>query len=416
MEKNLSKKADVKAPSSLSQVPKDIWVIGIATTLMTISAVMIFTLTPLFLKNVLGASMKDIGFLDGVVESIALISRMFSGVISDYFGKRKFLMLMGYGLTTAVKPIFALATGVGWIFFARFTERVGNGLQAAPREALVGDLAPVHLRGTCYGLRQSLTKFGSVAGALLTWYLMDSTENDYRFIFWIASFPAIIGMVILALFVNDKETPKARKKKALDANDKSRHPIHFSDIKRLGPAFWAVMGVVSIFTLSHCSESFLSLRAEHLGLEEKHVPSIMVVMNIVIVFIAYYSGELSDRVGRKIFLVIGFSAQLLSLLILAFATSWEWVIAGVILWGLQMGTTQGILMTIVVDTTPEDLHGTAFGVFYLISGVSLFFASLFTGHLWHAYDPLYAFGACAVIAAISVGLLWFLKLPKIQKS
>jgi predicted MFS family arabinose efflux permease len=248
-----------------------------------------------------------------------------------------------------------------------------------------------------------------VGGAFLTWYLLYTTDSDYHLIFWIAIIPSAIGLFILMFFVKDKESnddPKPHKPK--------RHRIHWSDIARLGRSFWMVMGVVMIFTLSHCSESFISLRAENLGLAEKHLPAVMFVMNAVVVLTAYYSGALSDRVGRKIFLVVGFSAQILALLVLGFANQWEWVILGVALWGIQMGTTQSILVTIVVDTTPKDLHGTAFGVFFLISGTSLFFASHITGHLWHHYSPLYAFGSCAMIGGVALGLLTFLKLPKIE--
>ena len=392
--------------SALSQIPIGIWFIGITTTLMTISSLMIFSLTPLFLKNILGASIQDIGILEGIVEAVSQITRIFSGVISDYFGKRRGLIVFGYALMTIVKPIFALAPGFGWIIFAKFTERLGNGLQAAPREALIGDLAPVHLRGTCFGLRNSLTKFGSVTGALLVWWLMYATDKDYKFILWIALIPAIIGMIILIIFVQDKEKTSTKIE---------RHPIHFRDIGRLGLAFWSVMGVVTIFMLSHCSESFLSLRAENLGLEEHHVPMIMFVMNAIIVFTSYYAGALSDRMGRKIFLMIGFASHVCALLILSFAPSWEWVILGVVLWGVQMGTTQGALITIVVDTTPKDLHGTAFGIFFLIIGISSFFASYITGTIWNFYSPFYAFGICAMIGTISLTMLPFIHLPKIEE-
>lgn len=398
-----------KRVSNLSQVPFGVWSIGIATTLMTISSLMIFTLTPLFLKNGLGLPMKDIGTIEGIAEAISNVIRIFSGPISDYFGKRKALVVLGYGLMTIVKPLFAIAPAIGWIVFARFTERVGNGLQGAPREALIGDLAPPHLRGTCFGLRNSLTKVGSVGGAFLTWYLLYTTNSDYQMIFWIAIIPSAIGFFILVFFVKDKEQEKLSK----DEKPK-RHPIHLSDITRLGKPFWAVMGVVTVFMLSHCNESFITLRAENLGLAEKHLPSVMLVMNAVVVLAAYYSGALSDRLGRKIFLVVGFSAQILALLVLSFAPSWEWVILGVTLWGIQMGTTQSILVTIVVDTTPKDLHGTAFGVFFLISGVSLFFSSHITGALWDGHSPLYAFASCAAIGSVALLLLSFLKLPKIE--
>ena len=228
-------------------------------------------------------------------------------------------------------------------------------------------------------------------------------------IFWIAIIPSAIGFFILVFFVKDKEQEKLSK----DEKPK-RHPIHLSDITRLGKPFWAVMGVVTVFMLSHCNESFITLRAENLGLAEKHLPSVMLVMNAVVVLAAYYSGALSDRLGRKIFLVVGFSAQILALLVLSFAPSWEWVILGVTLWGIQMGTTQSILVTIVVDTTPKDLHGTAFGVFFLISGVSLFFSSHITGALWDGHSPLYAFASCAAIGSVALFLLSFLKLPKIE--
>ncbi len=396
--------------SVLSQIPLGIWFIGITTTLMTISSTIIFILTPVFLEDVLGSSVQAIGTLDGIAEAVSQIVRLFSGPISDYFGKRKTLIVLGYGLTTLAKPIFAVATAVSLFGLARFIERIGNGLQAAPREALIGDLAPSHLKGTCFGLRNSLTKIGSVSGCLIAWYLM-YTMDDYRFIFWIAIIPSIIGMFLLVSFVKDKETPKTE-----NLTKPERHPIYIKDIIHLGNAFWGVMFVVAIFTLSHCSESFLSLRAKNLGLEVKHLPSIILVMNAVIVGIAYYAGSLSDRVGRKIFLFIGIATHVISLVILGFAPSWEWVMLGVVFWGIQMGTTEGVLFTIVVETTPKALRGTALGVFFLIRGISLFISSTMTGYLWDAYSPLHAFGICAIVGAISLIMLMFVHLPKIEEN
>lgn len=385
------------ATMAFRDLPRGIWALGFVSMFMDLSSEMIHALLPVYLVTVLGASTFTVGLIEGLAEATAMITKIFSGALSDWLGRRKLLAAIGYGLAAFTKPIFPLATTIEWVVTARFLDRVGKGIRGAPRDALVADLAPAPLRGASFGLRQSLDTIGAFLGPLAAIGLMLLTGDNYAAVFWMAVIPAFIAFGLMAFGVKEPERAVAAA---------PRLKPQFADAWRLPRPFWAVTTVAVVLTLARFSEAFLVLRAQNVGLTIAIVPIVMVVMNIVYALAAYPAGVLSDRFGRQGVLIVGVATLVVADLLLAFTTSVPVLLLGVVFWGLHMGLTQGLLATIVADTAPADLRGTAFGVFNLASGVAMLVASAVAGALWDVYGPIATFLAGAAFTAIAlVGLL-----------
>ncbi len=388
---------------SIRTLPLGIWALGLGSMFMDTSSELVHSLLPVYMTSVLGASMVTIGFIEGIAEATAAVTKVFSGALSDYLGRRKFIVVLGYGLSALTKPVFPLARSIGWVFAARFVDRIGKGIRDAPRDALVADIAPAELRGAAYGLRQSLDSVGAFAGPLLALVFMARMANDMRTVFWIAVVPAVIAVVLLAAAV--REPPKAVRRSGTDARDK-RAPITLADAKRLRLGYWLVVLTGAVFTLSRFSEAFLVLRAQSVGLAIGSIPLVMIVMNVVYAASAYPAGVAADRVSRRSLLLIGLAILIGADLVLASAARAWHVLLGAGLWGLHMGFTQGLFSKLVADNAPEELSGTAFGVFNLVSGVALLLASVLAGSLWEWVGPSATFVAGAVFALVAaMGIL-----------
>lgn len=334
------------------RLPPSIWALGFVSMFMDISSEMIHALLPIYLATVLGASTLAIGFIEGVAEATANITKIFSGALSDWLGHRKFLTALGYGLAAFTKPIFPLAATVGWVIAARFIDRVGKGIRDAPRDALVADLTPASRRGASFGLRQALDTIGAVAGPLAAIALMALTADNFRLVFWIAVVPAFVALAVMIFAV---EEPIRRD---VDA----RPPLRLADAKRLSGRFWMVVCVATILTLARFSEAFLILRSQNVGLPVALAPTVMVVMNIVYAIAAFPAGALSDRIGRIGLLAVGMACLTVADLILALGATVMLTMLGVVFWGLHMALTQGLFASLVADTASEELRGTAFGI------------------------------------------------------
>jgi MFS family permease len=356
------------------------------------------------MSTVLGSSMATIGIVEGVAEATAAVTKVFSGTISDYLGKRKFLLVLGYALAAFTKPIFPLANSIQWVFAARFIDRVGKGIRGAPRDALVADIAPPQLRGAAYGLRQALDSIGAFIGPLLAVVFMAWFANDIKAVMWVAVVPAFITVIILIVYVREPERPPTR--------IPSRTRLSLANAGRLPLRYWLVVLLGAIFTLARFSEAFLVLRAGDVGLAPGHVPLVMVVMNVFYAAFAYPAGIAADRVSRRALLMAGLAMLIVADVVLAFAASPWWVFAGTALWGLHMAFTQGLLAKLVADTASDELRGTAFGVFNLVSGAALLLASVIAGALWTAFGPRATFLAGAVFAMLTaLGLLAYRRKP-----
>jgi MFS family permease len=378
-------------------LPAAIWALGFGSLFMDISSELIHSLLPVFMVTSLGASALVVGVVEGVAEATALIVKVFSGTISDYIGKRKGLTVLGYGLGALSKPLFALALSVQWVFIARFMDRIGKGIRGAPRDALIADLTPQEIRGAAYGLRQSLDSIGAFAGPLLAVVLMLLWAGDFRTVFWFAVIPAAIAVLILIFGV--QEPPAAAPAR------RPSSPIAWRTLRELGRAYWWVVGAGTVFTLARFSEAFLILRAQQLGLADSLTPLVLVAMNVVFAVSAYPIGRLADRADHKMLLGVGLAVLVAADLILAQTENLIGVAIGVMLWGLHMGMTQGLLATMVAAAAPAHLRGTAFGFFNLMSGIAMLAASVLAGLLWDQLGPAVTFYAGAVFSTLAIAIL-----------
>ncbi len=373
--------------------------LGLVSMLMDVSSELIHSILPLFLVTTLSASALTVGLIEGVAEATALITKGFSGYLSDFFRKRKLLAVLGYGLAALSKPIFPLASSLAWIVFARFLDRVGKGIRGAPRDALIADITPPELRGAAYGLRQALDNVGAVAGPLLAIVAMLWFADNFRSVFWLAAIPAFAAVVVLVIGVSE---PKAITVGA----PPDVVPLTFADVGRLPSHYWWIVAIGATMTLARFSEAFLVLRAQGVGMALAWVPLVMALMSLVYAIVSYPAGVAADQRRHAMLLSGGFLALIVADLILANASSVGGVMAGTAVWGVHMGLTQGVLAALVAETAPADLRGTAFGMFNLVGGVALLIASALAGWLWDAFGPPQTFYAGAAFAALAwVGLI-----------
>ncbi|MCP3459457.1 MFS transporter [Bradyrhizobium sp. CCGUVB23] len=383
---------------SVTAVPRGVWVLGFVSLLMDVSSEMIHALLPVYLVTVLGTSTITVGIIEGIAEATASITKIFSGALSDWLGRRKLLAALGYGLAACTKPLFPLAPSAGWLVAARFIDRVGKGIRGAPRDALIADIAPAQLRGASFGLRQSLDTIGAFVGPLAAIGLMWWTADDFTAVFWVAVLPAFLSFALITFAVSEPAPDGAR--------EPSRNPLNTAAMRQLGTAYWRVVAVGIVFTLARFSEAFLILRAQNIGLNAMWVPAVLVLMNIVYALSAYPAGALSDRINRTALLALGLAFLAGADLALALLPSLAGLALGVVLWGLHMGLTQGLFAALVADTAPPSLRGTAFGYFNLFTGLATLAASILAGALWDAYGPAGTFLAGLGFALISLsGLL-----------
>ena len=379
------------------RLPAEVVALGLVSLLMDTSSEMIHGLLPVFLVSVLGASAFAVGAIEGIAEATASITRVFSGTLSDRIGRRKPLVLAGYGMAALTKPLFPLANGVGAVLIARFVDRVGKGVRGAPRDALIADITPAASRGAAFGLRQSMDTVGAFLGPLVAILLMAASGDDFRLVFWIAVVPALAAVAVILVAVHEPERPAGHRRSS---------PITRDGLRLLGRGYWQVVAFAGVLTLARCCEAFLLLRAETVGISDTLVPLVLIAMNLAYAASAYPLGRLADRFRRRGLLAVGITLLVGADLVLAAAAQVWVVMAGAVLWGLHMGATQGILSAIIADRAPAQRRGTAFGFFNLVTGSALLAASLLAGILWSAVGPAATFLTGAAFAGLSLlGLL-----------
>jgi len=372
---------------------------------MDISSEFIHSLLPVFMVSTLGASMTTVGLVEGFAEASASITKVFSGVISDRLGKRKALAVFGYGLAALTKPVFAMANSIGWVFGARFADRIGKGIRGAPRDALVADLTPAGMRGAAYGLRQTLDSVGAFIGPLLAMVAMAWLANNIRAALWFAVFPSFIAVAVLLTGV--REPAAAETGKAANTPI-TLGPITLAALKRLPFHYWHTVALSAVFTLARFSEAFLILRAQDVGISLGRVPAILIVMNIAYAASSYPAGAAADRLPPRRLLILGLAILALADIFLARAATPAGALAGAGLWGIHMGLTHGLFAKLVADASPAELRGSAFGVFNLATGMALLAASLIAGALWNAFGAGATFLTGAGFAAVAaLGLILY---------
>ncbi|NML96085.1 MFS transporter [Novosphingobium sp. TW-4] len=376
-------------------VPRTVMALGFVSLFMDLSSEIIHALLPIFLTTTLGASVVVVGVIDGIAEATASISKIFSGYVSDRIGRRKPLILLGYGMAALTKPLFAVAQSSGLVLGARFADRIGKGMRGAPRDALVADVTPQEMLGRAFGLRQSMDTIGAFLGPLLAIGLMFYFQNDMRAVFWVAVIPAVISALIVLVWVKEPKTHDAAS---------SRPTLRLRDAGQLSAAFWKVAAIGVVFTLARFSEAFLILRATASGLPVAFAPLVLVAMNVVYSLGAYPAGILSDRMAAAPLLRLGLLCLIVADLMLAQASSLAVIFAGIAFWGAHMALTQGLLAKLVADHSPPALRGTAFGLFNLVSGMTMLVASALAGLLWSGVGPAATFLAGAGFALLALTL------------
>jgi MFS family permease len=370
--------------------------LGFVSLLMDTSSELIHSLLPVFLVSALGASAVTIGFIEGAAESLALIVKIFSGMFSDYLGKRKALAAVGYGLGALSKPLFALAGSPGMVLAARLLDRTGKGIRGAPRDALVADLAPPEVRGAAFGLRQALDTVGAFLGPLLAIAFMLLWADNFRAVFWIAVIPGFLAVALLLFGVREPEH---------QLDGKRGNPIRIDNLRQLSAAYWWVVVFGTLFTLARFSEAFLVLRAQQGGLVLAWMPLVFVAMNMVYAFSAYPFGKLADRMRHTTLLMCGLLTLIAADSLLAMSEQLPTVFVGIALWGLHMGLTQGLLAAMIAGTAPAPLRGTAYGFFNLSCGIAMLVTSVIAGELWDHYGAPFTFYAGVMFSLLALGIL-----------
>ena len=379
-------------------IPRTVWALGIVSLFMDVSSEIIHSLLPLFLTVTLGVGVAVVGLIDGIAESTAAIAKVFSGYVSDRMGRRKPLILLGYGLAALSKPLFPLAGSAATVLAARFADRIGKGLRGAPRDALVADVTPPEIRGRAFGLRQAMDTAGAFLGPLIAVGLMLLLANDIRLVFWIAFIPALLAVAAVVVGVGEKPRD--------DGGGDARPPIVVADLSRLPAAFWRVTALGVLFTLARFSEAFLILRASGAGLPLAFAPMVLVAMNLVYSVGAYPAGALSDSRPARALLLWGLFLLVAADAALAAGTNLALVFLGIALWGGHLAMTQGLLSKLVADSAPPDLRGSAFGLFNLATGIFMLAASLLAGLLWQYVGPAATFAAGGLFAAAAALALY----------
>ncbi|RKT99256.1 MFS transporter [Burkholderia sp. Nafp2/4-1b] len=384
-------------------IPRTVWALGLVSLFMDLSSELIHALLPIYLVTTMGMSVVALGVLEGAAEATAMIVKVFSGAISDWLGRRKGLLLLGYGLAALTKPLFPLASTPAIVVTARLLDRVGKGIRGAPRDALVADVAPPEIRGACFGLRQSMDTVGAFLGPLLAIGLMLWFGDRIRTVLWFAVVPAFIAIALIVFGVREPDHATPRRG--------FRSPLHWRALREFPRSYWYVVAAGATFTLARFSEAFLVLRAQQTGLDAAWIPAVMVAMSVAYSLSAWPVGILSDRLDRRVLLAAGMVLLIAADLLLGIGTSTLSMFVGVAVWGLHMGFTQGILAAMVSETSPAALRGTAFGVFNLVSGVCMLLASSIAGALWVHYGASTTFVTGAALVVVPLCLCRFMPRP-----
>jgi MFS family permease len=378
-------------------IKKNIFFLGLVSFLTDISSDMVYPLLPVFLTEVLHSSKVFVGLIEGVAESTASLFKIFSGWFSDKIGKRKPLVILGYSLSSISKPLLALVT-YGWqVLFLRFGDRVGKGVRTSPRDALIAESSAENRRGVSFGLHRAMDSAGAIFGPLLAFLFLPLLNKNYRHLFLLASIPAFFSVLVLFLWV--KEIKIRKKESVISEREKG-----FSFDNK----FKLFILVVAIFTLGNSSDAFLFLRAKSLGMNLIFIPLLWGFFNLVYSLSSIPAGILSDRIGRKKVILIGFTVYGLAYLGFAFATQALHIWGLFALYGVYYGISDGALRAFVADMVKdEDKRGTAYGFYHGAVGLCALPASLIMGFLWQGFGAAVAFSFGAILAIVAGVVFYF---------
>lgn len=372
--------------------------LGFVSLFMDLSSELIHSLLPIWMVSTLGATALTVGIVEGISEATALLVKVFSGAVSDFFGRRKLPILIGYGLAAFTKPLFPLAASIETVFVARFLDRVGKGIRGAPRDALIADVAPAEIRGACFGLRQSMDTIGAFIGPLVAVLLLILFEDRIEPVLWVAVLPAAVAVLVIVFGIDEP---------SYDSTKPTFHsPLNFDALKQFDSQYGWIVLLGAMFTLARFSEAFLVLRAQQVGIGVTWLPLIMVLMSFVYALSAYPVGIVSDRIDKSNLLMVGLGFLMVADILLAQTESVSSLLFAMALWGCHMGFSQGILATMVAENAPAGLKGIAFGFFNFVSGFFMLIASVLAGWLWDRWGAEWTFYGGASFAAIAAVMLW----------
>ena len=373
-------------------IPATIWMLGFVSLLMDVSSEMVQTLLPLYLAGGLGASALAIGFIEGLSVAIATATKFLSGVFADWSSRSKPLAILGYGLAALSRLIFPLASNIDQIVLAKAMDRIGKGVRATPRDAMVAAATPPEIRGASFGLRKSLDAVGGFLGPLIAILAMTLMAGNIVAVFWLAAIPAGLAMAVLVFGVREPAS----------AGSPRRSDFRISQALQLNSSVWQVIGLAAIIMLARFSEAFLLLKSLEAGFSPTWVPLSMVIMHAAYGLSAYPAGRLSDRISGQALLLASLAFLMAAHLTLALATT-AWVYAlGTVLWGLHMGFSQGLLSTMIARETPAQLKGSAFGTFNLVTGVVMLVGNTAAGLLWQRMGSEMPFFVGAGLSALAM--------------
>jgi len=376
--------------TKITDLPRNVWVVGITSFFMDVSSEMVINILPLFLANVLGVHTALIGMIEGVAEATASLLKMVSGWFSDKIGNRKWLAVAGYGISAFSKPFFYLASSWGLIAGVRWADRVGKGVRTAPRDALVADSTPAAQRGRAFGFHRAMDHGGAVIGILISaavvWMAqrtsLDINRKTFQTLVLISLIPAILAVITLAAGARETRVEGRRK-------------VPRIQLKQMGKPFLVFLAIVSIFTLGNSSDSFLILRTQNLGVSVTGILIILAVYNLVVTLLSTHSGSLSDRVGRKRVIIGGWLVY--AVIYLGFGLAHEawhaWALYAA--YGVYYSLAFGTANAMVADLVPVEMRGTAYGTYHAVIGLLAFPSSLIAGILWQGVGRWAGFGPSA---------------------
>jgi MFS family permease len=388
------------------RLPRNVFAISLVSLLNDASSEIIYPLLPLFLAGALGASPRVIGLIEGGAESVSSLLKLFAGYVSDRAGRRKQLVVFGYGLASCARPLLAFARNWPTAFAVRLSDRIGKGIRTAPRDAMIADATPAAQRGLAFGFHRAMDHAGAIIGplisfALIWWLVVDRnapTADEFKTIFLCASVPALAAVLVAIFFVRETH--------ARNAAQPSAPPMKFS-LRGFDGNFKRFLVLVALFTLSNSSDAFLLLRARDAGIAVSTIPLLWAALHASKVVSSLVGGDLSDRIGRKKLIIAGWLLYAAVYAGFAFVASAAVAWALFLVYGIYFGLCEGTEKALVADLVRPEQRGTAFGLYNLAFSITVWPASLLMGEVWDWRGPRVAFLMSAVLGTCAALLLGF---------
>jgi MFS family permease len=386
---------------------RNVFFTGLVSFFMDMSSEMIYPLVPIFLSSVLGVNKSVIGLIEGIAESTASLLKVFSGWFSDRIGKRKILLIVGYGISTLSRPIIALSTLWGHVLVFRFTDRFGKGIRGAPRDAIIAESTPHKDLGRSFGFHRGMDTLGAVIGPAIAFILLLLFTGNYRLVFWLSMIPGIIAVMIIVFFIRERGQGS---RGAVNSDSVTRENLtpktdtDTNSLKRFDWRFKAFVAIATLFAVGNSSDVFLILKATDTGVKETQIPIIYLCFNLVYALTAIPAGILSDRIGRKRIILAGFILFGFIYWGLASASEQKHIWGLFLLYGVFMGLTEGIQKAYLGTIIPDKFRATGYGIFNTFTGLAIFPASVIGGWLWDKYGSQATFYYGSITAFLSAFL------------